>query len=944
MNIIRLITVPTLLLCFSFKLYAQQKDSSAVITNAGKATGLVFDQQHHHVMQAATVSIYLAENAKLLRFQLTNNWGKFNIDNLPVGKPLRLVASNVGYKSATKDFIITDTIKPHSFDTIVVERQTTTLKEVVITEAPPPIQMRGDTLEFNSAAFKLDTNAVVGDLLRKLPGVTVWGDGAITVNGKKVSKLFVEGKEFFGGNPNIALNNLAKDAVKKIQVYEDKSIPDKVDKNTYMNVVLGKDKKDGYFGKIGIGRGTGQHTDATGMMNYFSPKSQVTVGGVYNNVNKTAGNLEALTEQASFQTDEARNQYLADFRKPGKTTFSAFGATAAYDFEDHISNPADSNLLQANYYFHNGNTDITQATQSATKIDANSTRYQNSNFINHNNADNHAINGNYQRKKDYVTFTADVDVNYSNTGMHVMQQDSTFNAANTLKSNSFDQQDSKAERTNATGEFSLNTKRYWTGNGSVPHSTDMDLTYTFNRQTSNNTNTHQNTFLSDDSAANRKIDRLYQLKSTINSHVIKSVIKGFNKRWRYYPFVDIDILNQLSFQQNDNNNIVSDNQQGKYQVYEALTNINRERKWDYQTGLNIGKTITKRWAGSYRKDLTINLTGKVQFFNLDNSSQKDFQQISRFYSYFIPAVNINRIFDRTGLFTKSYFFNYNTTVRFPTLQELVPLVDDINVYYVETGNTRLTPAYTHNLSFTYHFNNKSPNEFRNDLQAGAVFTKHVITGNDYIDSLGRSNHHLINADGSNSYRLNDHFAKAFKLGNSQFQWSTGISFNYSETPAVLNGVSYKYKSLFSIFSTDLAYDFNDILKVKIGEQYQNSQSKQHDLYHYNTKNLVLFCNATLTVMHKLTLHTNADINSLTTNYTGNQVFTIWNADIAYRLLKGANAEIKFAALDLLHQNKNLINTAIGNTLSSQTVNTLQQYFMISVAYYPRMFGLKRKKG
>ncbi|MFD2144812.1 hypothetical protein [Mucilaginibacter antarcticus] len=90
-----------------------------------------------------------------------------------------------------------------------------TLNEVVITADVAPMQMRGDTLEFNAAAFKLDTNAVAEDLLRALPGVTVWADGIITVNGKKINELLVMGKSFFGGDNKIALQNIPKTLSRK---------------------------------------------------------------------------------------------------------------------------------------------------------------------------------------------------------------------------------------------------------------------------------------------------------------------------------------------------------------------------------------------------------------------------------------------------------------------------------------------------------------------------------------------------------------------------------------------------------------------------------------------------------------------------------------------------------------------------------------------------------
>lgn len=225
---------------------AQKKDSTYV----GQITGAVKDSLHNLMLRSATLSIYKAENAQLLGYQLSNNFGKFQFKEMPVGTKLQVVMTYVGYQPYKKEFIIPKDTKQMDLKTLIAERAENNLKEVSIS-AKPPMQMNGDTLEFNADAFKVEPNSTVEDLLRRLTGVTVWSDGLITVNGKKISNLYVEGKPFFGGAIKIATQNLPKDIVEKIQVYEDKGRPDeaaKEDPVTNMNIVLKKDKKSGLFG------------------------------------------------------------------------------------------------------------------------------------------------------------------------------------------------------------------------------------------------------------------------------------------------------------------------------------------------------------------------------------------------------------------------------------------------------------------------------------------------------------------------------------------------------------------------------------------------------------------------------------------------------------------------------------------------------------------------
>ncbi|HEY9535714.1 MAG TPA: hypothetical protein VIQ77_14355, partial [Mucilaginibacter sp.] len=290
---------------------AQKKDT----INVGTVTGLLRDSVHNYVMASATLAIYKVKDNELVSYQLSNNFGKFQFKLMPVGVPLRIVVTHVGYISTKKEFIISPKTKTIDLKTINIQRIDLSLKEVVISAAQAPMQMHGDTLEFNASAFKLDTNAVMEDLLRKLPGVTVWGDGAITVNGKTISRLLVDGKDFFGGDNKIALQNIPKNSVQKVQVYQNKEDKDPITPKTEMNIVLKKDKKDGFFGKFGLGGGTREHYAADGMITYFSPKTQVAVVGAYNNVNKTAYNVNTLMGFNSFKGEGINNDYHSDFTR-----------------------------------------------------------------------------------------------------------------------------------------------------------------------------------------------------------------------------------------------------------------------------------------------------------------------------------------------------------------------------------------------------------------------------------------------------------------------------------------------------------------------------------------------------------------------------------------------------------------------------------------------------
>jgi len=98
-------------------------------------------------------------------------------------------------------------------------RDKSLLADVTVTASRPPVVVNGDTLEFNAEAFKTKPNAVVEDMLKKMPGVEVGSDGSIRVNGRLISRVLVNGKDFFNGDPKMATRNLPADALDKVQVF-----------------------------------------------------------------------------------------------------------------------------------------------------------------------------------------------------------------------------------------------------------------------------------------------------------------------------------------------------------------------------------------------------------------------------------------------------------------------------------------------------------------------------------------------------------------------------------------------------------------------------------------------------------------------------------------------------------------------------------------------------
>lgn len=205
--------ITTLLVLFVLPVLVQAQQPAAV-------KGNVYDTTSKRGLAYATISIVNAKDSTLVTFTRADSTGKFVFKSLDKGSYL-LSTSYVGYIPVWKNIevkagqeldlgqiIMTDLL--HGGDVTVTARR-------------PPVTINNDTVEFNTENFKTQPNAVVEDLLKRLPGVTVDNDGTVRVNGQRINRVLVNGKEFFTGDPKIATKNLDADAVDKVQVFDKKS-------------------------------------------------------------------------------------------------------------------------------------------------------------------------------------------------------------------------------------------------------------------------------------------------------------------------------------------------------------------------------------------------------------------------------------------------------------------------------------------------------------------------------------------------------------------------------------------------------------------------------------------------------------------------------------------------------------------------------------------------
>ncbi|HHB77760.1 MAG TPA: hypothetical protein ENK85_00850, partial [Saprospiraceae bacterium] len=194
------------------------------------------------------------------------------------------------------------------------------LQTVVVKEERIPIKMNGDTVQYDARAFRVKTGDVTEDLLKKMPGIEVDDQGNVRAMGKSVSKVLVDGKEFFGSDPKMATKNIPADAVKKVKVFDKKTEnetftkTDDGEENITIDLELKEDKKVGGFGRLTATGGTRERYAAKGNYFRFAPKIKYSLIGMSNNTNQTGysiddmisfkGGMSAL-QNGGFMIDDA---------------------------------------------------------------------------------------------------------------------------------------------------------------------------------------------------------------------------------------------------------------------------------------------------------------------------------------------------------------------------------------------------------------------------------------------------------------------------------------------------------------------------------------------------------------------------------------------------------------------------------------------------------------
>ena len=338
--------------------------------NRVTVSGSVFDKEDGSAILQATVQLLSLPDSTMATGNVTNNSGHFSLSARPGKYVLKI--SYVGYLSYLKEVQLS-TSKPNlNVGKISLSTDAIMLKEAVVVAEAPQVTVTGDTLGYNTSAYRTSEGAMLEELVKKLPGAEVDDDGNVKINGKEVKKLMVDGKEFFGGDVKTGLQNLPVNMIEKINAYDRQSDNARItgiddgEEETVLDLTVKKGMNQGWVGNFDLGGGTEDRYSASANINRFSShggkSNQFSLIGRTNNVNNRrfggGGGPMWRRNNGLTTSKEIGGNYAMETEK------FEFGASVRYNYRD---NDARS-IGQVENFLPSGNSSFSNSNSSNREV------------------------------------------------------------------------------------------------------------------------------------------------------------------------------------------------------------------------------------------------------------------------------------------------------------------------------------------------------------------------------------------------------------------------------------------------------------------------------------------------------------------------------------------------------------------------------------------------
>ena len=268
--------------------------SLAAVAQKVTVSGLVVDGTLNESLTGASIVLLQPKDSTQAVGVSSDLEGKFKLPSVKAGNYI-LRISYMGFQTYYRNITLPKGNKNINLGTITLQEDSKILKEAEVTAKLAQVEMKADTFVYNAEAFRLPEGSALEELVRKLPGAEVDDDGNIKINGKSVSKIMVDGKEYFQNDTKMAMKNLPSKLIKKLKAYDKKSDYTRItgiddgEEETVLDLSVKKGMKEGWVGNFDGAYGTEDRYSGKFNVNRFMDHSYLSVIGSRNNINDGGG-------------------------------------------------------------------------------------------------------------------------------------------------------------------------------------------------------------------------------------------------------------------------------------------------------------------------------------------------------------------------------------------------------------------------------------------------------------------------------------------------------------------------------------------------------------------------------------------------------------------------------------------------------------------------------
>lgn len=901
---------------------------------------------------AASVQLLSLPDSTQVTGMATTSEGYYRLQAKPGKYVLRF--SYIGY--TTQDIPVQVSSTPVRMKEVTLQTDAVLLKEAVVTAQAPQVQVVEDTIQFNSSAYRTPQGAVLQDLVEKLPGAEVDESGNVKINGKDISKVMVNGEEFFGGDVSTALKNLPVEMIDKLKTYDKKSDLARItgiddgEEETVLDLTVKKEMNTGWFGNVDGAIGTKDRYSARGMINYFRGSTQVSLIGSMNNVNDQGFSGGGGGPRWN------RNNGLTTKKWVGLNFFTKnekieLGGSARYNYTGNDVNSIGSteDFLTSGNSFSNSNSQarndskdfhadfrmewkpdtmtniIFRPNVSFSKTD-NLSSSESGTF----NSDPYSL---VDEPNDYLNLEKimmddpleDIRVNAINSGTLTDGKDLSVNG--TLQVN---------RKLSSTGRNLTFRGRFSYGDNVNKQYTESETHYF---QLLNYLQTGDSILIRNQYIHTPTKDFNYRAQLTYSEPIAKNTFLQFSYQFQYmYSESDrrtYDLYNNGLYNWGigdplpDNYESSEVDSLGRYAEYRyynhdasvALRFI--REKWQLSAGMSFQPqhTVLSYKRGDYMVDTARNV------FN------------------FAPNIDFRYRFSKVSQLR----FFYRGRSSQPSMENLLPITDNSNPQNIRVGNPGLKPSFSHNLRLFY---NTYDAKKQRGIFSHASFqaTQNSISNSRvYNEATGGWTTTPKNINGN--WNLFGMFGFNTALKDKRFNISTFTNVMYQNNVGYLTDTQTRVEQKNTTTNLNLnerlrASFRNDWLEVGLNgtvgytiERDRLTPSNNQKPYTFSYGG---FTN--ITAPWNMSLSTNLS-NQSRRGYRDNSMNRnelIWNAQISQTFLKG-DATLSLEFYDILHQQSNITRSLTSSGRSVYEYNGINSYCMLRFIYRLNIFGGKKVK-